>query len=107
MVQKQTSKFALQYGGCGGLFGFPFQTILVLLHLLVGILLYHKYRLNWQSGFRGMVKNTFSDQHNFSYFQIAQLSKIGFQNGSDGDHFGFPIGIILAILPTCQPVAIS
>ena len=29
MVQKQTSKFALQYGGCGGHFGFPFHTILV------------------------------------------------------------------------------
>ena len=41
------------------------------------------------------------------YFQIAQLSKIGFQNGSYGCHFGFPIGIILAILPTRQPVAIS
>ena len=73
----------------------------LLLHLLLGILLYHKFRLNWQSGLRGMVKNTFSDQHNFSYFQIAQLSKIGFQNGSCGGHFGFPIGIILAILPTC------
>ena len=71
------------------------------------MLLCHKFRLNWQSGLRGMVKNTFSDQHNFSYFQIAQLSKIGFQNGSYGGHFGFPMGIILAILPACQPVAIS
>ena len=40
-------------------------------------------------------------------FQIAQLSKIGFQNGSCGGHFGFPIGIILAILLTRQPVVIS
>ena len=71
------------------------------------MLLYHKFQLNWQSGLLGLVKNTFSDQHNFSYFQIAQLSKIGFQNGSCGGHFGFPIGIILAILPTRQSVAIS
>ena len=71
------------------------------------MLLYHNFRLNWQSGLQGMVKNTFSDQHNFSYFQIAQLSKIGFQNGSYGGHFGFPICIIFAILSTRQPVDIS
>ena len=69
----------------------------LLFYLLVGLLLYHKFRLNWQSRLRGIVENRFSDQHKFSYFQIAQLSKIYFQNGSYGGHFGFPIGIILAI----------
>ena len=81
MVQK-TSKFTLQDGGFGGHFGIPFHTILITF-----ILLYHKFQLNWQSGLRGMVENRFSDQHNFSYFQIAQLSKIDFQNGSYGGHF--------------------
>ena len=69
-----------QDGGCGGHFGFPVNTILTILYLVVGLLLHHKFRLNSQNGLRGDVENRFS--------------KIDLQEGGYGGHFGFSISRI-------------
>ena len=87
-----------------------------------------KFGVNWPFGSGEEAKNRFSrwwlrrpswisDRHDFSYFLIdksprcllpslksislmveEKKRKIDFQDGRLGDHFGFPIGTILAIL---------
>ena len=47
----------------------PFWISLLLLYLLVGLLLHHKFQLHSQSGLRGDVENRFSNWQNFCYFR--------------------------------------
>ena len=100
--------------------GFPIRTIWAIFDLQVTTMLPTKFRVNWPFGSGEEAKNRFSrwppswfsDQNYFSYswstnhpdasYQLTlrfrkRSKKKKFQDGHHGGHFGFPIGMILAI----------
>ena len=118
-VQEKKPKIDFKDGCHGGHLGFPIGTILAIFDLQVTPMLPNKFGVNWPFGSGEEAKNRFSrwlpswisDRHDLSYFWstsrcfLASLESIGLSvqekkrklDFQDGGHFGFPIGMILAI----------